>query len=252
MPLETFSFSIQGLLTQYSRSARSPSLKGMAVKNTVDLAPVFRFSDSLEEQQQGMVRGARSDYENALERFEDFVAALIIEISAFDDLAGVAPKDCIFRIYRDVRFSKDKSPYKTNMGASIGPGGRKSMGYPYYLHVEPGNHSMLAGGCHEASTEQLKVWARWTRTPPPSSSSAERTLLPPLAAFWKAGQEPQGYPADHPELELLRLKQITVMHTVTDKELLAPSVVQSSVAIFKTMKPFLDYLGSILPGLARP
>ena len=66
----------------------------------------------------------------------------------------------------------------------------------------------------------------------------------------RLAKAPRGYPADHPELDLLRLKQITVMHTLTDKELLSPSVVQSSAAIFKTMKPLLDYLGSLLPSVA--
>lgn len=63
----------------------------------------------------------------------------------------------------------------------------------------------------------------------------------------KLSKAPRGYPADHPDLELLRLKAVTVMHTVTDKEVVSPSVVQTSAAVFKTMKPFLDYLGSILP-----
>jgi len=231
-------------------------MKGVAMKNAVDLAPVLSFLKQLEKNNnREWFEAHKSYYANALGRFEDFVAALIIEISAFEDLAGVAPKDCMFRIYRDVRFSKDKSPYKTNMGASIGPGGRKSKGYPYYLHVAPGNHSMLAGGCHEASTEQL---ARWRSTVDKDASTLKKLIGKKdfVAAFGgltgeKLAKAPRGYAADHPELELLRLKQIAVMRTVTDKELLSPSVVQSSAAIFKTMKPFLDYLGSILPGLGR-
>jgi uncharacterized protein (TIGR02453 family) len=227
------------------------------MKNSVDLAPVLSFLKQLEKNNdRAWFEAHRSDYENALGRFEDFVAALIMEISAFEDLAGVAPKDCMFRIFRDVRFSKDKSPYKTNMGASIGPAGRKSKGYPYYLHIAPGNHSMLAGGCHEASTEQL---ARWRSAVDKDASTVKKLIGKKdfVAAFGgltgeKLAKAPRGYAADHPDLELLRLKQITVIHTVTDKELLSPSVVQSSVAIFKTMKPFLDYLGLILPGMARP
>jgi uncharacterized protein (TIGR02453 family) len=225
-----------------------------AVKNTVDLAPVLSFLRQLEKNNdRAWFEAHRSDYENALGRFEDFVAALIIELSAFEDLAGVTPKDCMFRIYRDVRFSKDKSPYKTSMAASIGPGGRKSMGYPYYVHIAPGNHSMLAGGCHEASTEQL---ARWRSAVDKDASTVKKLISRKdfVAAFGglsgdKLAKAPRGYAADHAELELLRLKQITVMHTLTDKALLSPSLVKSSVAVFKTMKPFLDYLGSILPGM---
>jgi uncharacterized protein (TIGR02453 family) len=225
------------------------------MKNTVDLAPVLSFLTQLEKNnERAWFEAHRSEYENAMARFEDFVAALIIEISVFQDLGGVSPKDCIFRIYRDVRFSKDKSPYKTHLAASIGPGGRKSMGYPYYLHVATGNHSMLAGGCHVASTEQLSRWrAAVDKDPLTVKKLIGRKDF--VAAFGgitgeKLAKAPRGYPADHPELELLRLKQITVMHTVTDKELLSPSVVPASLAIFKIMKPFLDYLGSILQGMA--
>ena len=224
------------------------------MKNNVDLAPVLSFLKHLEKNNdRAWFEAHRPEYENAMERFQDFVAALVIEISAFQDLGGVDPKDCIFRIYRDVRFSRDKSPYKTHMAASIGPGGRKSMGYPYYLHVAAGNHSMLAGGCHEASTAQLSQW----RSAVDKDASTVKKVIGRkefVAAFGgitgeKLAKAPRGYPVDHPELELLRLKQLTVMHTVPDKELVSPSVVQSSVAIFKTMKPFLDYLGSILPGM---
>ena len=225
------------------------------MKNTVDLSPVFAFLKQLAKNNDRIwFEAHRADYENALGRFEDFVAALIIEIAAFHDLGGVTPKDCMFRIYRDVRFSKDKSPYKTAMTASIGPGGRKSIGYPYYLHVESGDHSMLAGGCHDTSTEQL---ARWREAVDKDASTIKKLTGKKdfLTAFGgisgeKLAKAPRGYPADHPELELLRLKQITVMRTVTDKEMLSPTAVQSAAAIFKTMKPFLDYLGSILPGAA--
>lgn len=194
----------------------------------------------------------KEEYQEALAQFEQLVGRLIEGLGSLEDLDGLSPKDCIMRIYRDVRFSKDKSPYKTSMTASIGPGGRKSRGYPYYLHIAPGNHSMLAGGCHEASTEQL---ARWRSAVDKDASTVKKLISRKdfVAAFGglsgdKLAKAPKGYAADHPELELLRLKQITVMHTVMDKELLSPSPVPSCVAVFKIMKPFLDYLGSILPG----
>ena len=225
------------------------------MENTVDMAPVLSFLKKLEKNNdRAWFEAHRSDYENALGRFEDFVAALIIEISAFQDLGGVTPKDCMFRIYRDVRFSKDKSPYKTHMAASIGPGGRRAMGFPFYLHVAPGDHSMLAGGWHEASAEQL---ARWRHAVDTEAAAVKKIIGRKdfVSAFGrldgeKLARAPRGYAADHPELELLRLKQVSVTHTVTDKELLSPSVVQSAAAVYKTMKPFMDYLGSIRPPVA--
>jgi uncharacterized protein (TIGR02453 family) len=144
------------------------------MKNTVDPAPVLSFLKQLEKNNdRAWFDAHRSEYNSALGRFEDFVAALIIEISTFEDLAGVAPKDCMFRIYRDVRFSKDKSPYKAYVAASIGPGGRRSLGFPFYVHVAPGNHSMLAGGWHEASTEQLAKW----RTAVDKDASAVKKII---------------------------------------------------------------------------
>jgi uncharacterized protein (TIGR02453 family) len=225
-------------------------MKEETVKNLIDLAPVLLFLRKLEKNNNRIwFEEHRAEYETALGRFEDFVAAVIGEISAFDDLAGVTPKECMFRIYRDVRFSKDKSPYKTGMGASIGEGGRKSKGFPYYLHVQPGNHSMLAGGWHDPSSEQL---ARW-RTAVDKGASALKKIIGRkefVAAFGgptgeKLARVPRGYPVDHPEHELLRLKEIAVTHSVTDKDLGSSSLVQESAAVFKTMKPFLDYLGSI-------
>jgi uncharacterized protein (TIGR02453 family) len=220
------------------------------MKNSVDLAPVLAFLRKLEKNNnRPWFEDHRAEYETALARFEDFVAALITEISRFDDLGGVTPGECMFRIYRDVRFSKDKSPYKNAMGASIGPGGRKSMGFPYYLHVQPGSHSMLAGGWHTPSPEQF---ARWRAAVDKDASTVKKIIGRKefAAAFGgmmgeKLARVPRGYPADHPEHELLRLKEMAVMHIVTDKDLLSSSVVQDSVAVYRTMKPFLDYLGSI-------
>ena len=222
------------------------------MKNKVDLEPVLSFLRALEKHNdRTWFEGHRADYEGALGRFEEFVGGVIMEISRFDDLGGVAPKECMFRIFRDVRFSKDKSPYKTAMGASIGPGGRKSMGFPYYLHVQPGNLSMLAGGWHEPSPEQFAAWRNAVdRDAAPLKkiigSKAFMTAFGGLMGE-KLARAPRGYPADHPELELLRVKEVAVMHAVTDKDLLSSSVVQESAAVYKTMKPFLDYLQTIIP-----
>jgi uncharacterized protein (TIGR02453 family) len=222
------------------------------MKIALDLQPVLSFLRALEKNNnRTWFEAHRADYETALGRFEEFVGAVIMEISRFDDLAGVTPKECMFRIFRDVRFSKDKSPYKTAMGASIGPGGRKSMGFPYYLHVQPGNHSMLAGGWHDPSPEQIMAW----RNAVDKNSATVKKIIGKkefVAVFGglageKLARAPRGYPADHPALDLLRMKEVAVMHTVMDKELLSSSVVQESAAVYKTMKPFLDYLKTIPP-----
>jgi uncharacterized protein (TIGR02453 family) len=75
-------------------------------------------------------------------------------------LRGATAKDCVMRIFRDVRFSKDKSPYRTSMGASIGPGGKRSTRMTYYLHLEPHNKSMIAGGLYMPEGAQLAAFRK--------------------------------------------------------------------------------------------
>lgn len=97
-------------------------------------------------------------FDAAQDNMTAFAGYLIGEIGKFDEgVAGLDPKACVFRIYRDTRFSKDKSPYKTNLGAYIAPGGRKSMLPGYYFHLEPGA-SFVAGGKHiPDGPELLKI-----------------------------------------------------------------------------------------------
>ncbi len=97
----------------------------------------------------------RARYEVARAAFQGIVGELIDRFDAVDDLGGVTVKECLFRINRDVRFSKDKQPYKTAMTALLGRGGRKTAGRTYYFHIEPDGRSMLAGGLYDPSPEQL-------------------------------------------------------------------------------------------------
>jgi uncharacterized protein (TIGR02453 family) len=97
----------------------------------------------------------RKKYESAKENFAEFVEALINGIAAFDPtIQNLTAKNCMFRINRDVRFSKDKSPYKTNMGASISKGGKKINLAGYYFHCEPGK-SFAAGGFYMPMAPEL-------------------------------------------------------------------------------------------------
>jgi uncharacterized protein (TIGR02453 family) len=99
----------------------------------------------------------RPTYEEVKLEVKSLVKEVVEAIAEFDtSIANLEPKDCMFRINRDVRFSKNKSPYKTNMGFMIAPGGKKSLKSCYYVHIEPGN-CFLAGGIHMPSPEQLKA-----------------------------------------------------------------------------------------------
>ena len=217
----------------------------------IDLKPVLDFLNGLKEHNnKAWFEENRSAYENAKTRFESFVDQLIGEYGKIEDLGGITAKDCVMRIYRDVRFSKDKSPYKTNMSASIAPGGKKSTSQGYYLHVQPHDESMIAGGLHMPTPEQL---ARF-RTAIDRDAASFKTIINDKEFkkyFGALGGEkvktvPQGYGRDHPEIELLRFKEIVVVHRLADEMVLSPKFSTHAIKTFTAMKPFLDYLNTIL------
>ncbi len=192
----------------------------------------------------------RAAFDEAQEAFAIFVDTLIRDMGWVDNLAGVSAKDCIFRIYRDVRFSKDKSPYKTNMGAEIVGGGRKSGRLGYYVHIAPHDQSMLAGGLYMPSGEQIAKFrqaiARDAKKFKKIVNNKEFKKYFGTLEGEKLKTAPQGFARDHPEIELLKLKQVVVHHRLSDKQLLSPNFASYALKVFKAMKPFLDYLNSVL------
>ena len=120
------------------------------------LGPVLDFLSELEQHnRRDWFEQNRPAYEAARQRFETFVDEVIDRLRTFEDLGPLSARDCTMRIFRDVRFSKDKSPYRTNMAASIARGGRHSTRIPYYLHVQPHDQSMAASGLYMPTPEQL-------------------------------------------------------------------------------------------------
>ena len=219
--------------------------------NKVDLKPVFDFLSGLKEHNnKPWFEEHRTDYERARERFEGFVDQLILEYGGLEDLRGITAKDCVMRIYRDTRFSKDKSPYKTNMSASIAPGGKKSSSLGYHLHIQPQNESLIAGGLYMPSPEQL---ARFRKVIDQDASPFKAIIKEKEFKKYFGSLEgekvktvPQGYSGEHPEIELLRFKQVVVVHRLSDETVLSPAFGTHTIKIFKAMKPFLDYLNMIL------
>jgi len=182
-------------------------------------------------------------------RFENFVDQLIGEYGRLEDLGGITAKDCIMRIYRDTRFSKDKSPYKTSMGATIAPGGKKSASLGYHLHLQPHNETLIAGGLYMPTPEQLASFRRAID----QDAAPFKTILEDKQFKKYFGElegekvktVPQGYTRDHPEIELLRFKQVVVVHRLSDETVLLPGFGTHVIKTFTAMKPFLDYLNSI-------
>lgn len=192
----------------------------------------------------------KSRYERVRSKFEEISRLLIAEISVFDnDIKNVDVKDCVFRIYRDIRFSTDKTPYKTHFGVYIASaGGRKSQRGGYYLHLDP-------AGCFIA----VGVWC-----PPPNILKALRQSICDnidelneirnevgFSTYFKTFFEedklknvPAGFPRDFPDAELLKLKHYMVEYKLDDKLLNAPDFVSQLVQIARVGYPlnkFLNY-----------
>ena len=180
-------------------------------------------------------------------QFLEVVQELINRMTLFEpELAGLTPKDCIFRIYRDIRFSSDKTPYKTHFGAYIAAyGGRKSEYAGYYLHLEPGA-SMLAGGVWCPPPALLKLFRKDIY-----ENMDEMVEILEQPDFKRVYPEmmgevlkrmPEGYPSDCPHGELLRRKDFSVVSHKPDDFFLSPDWLDHVVEDFKLLYPFNRFL----------
>ncbi|MCS7018813.1 MAG: DUF2461 domain-containing protein [Cytophagales bacterium] len=164
-------------------------------------------------------------------------------------------KDCVFRIYRDTRFSKDKTPYKTHLGAYFCTGGKQSPLAGYYLHIQPGE-SFLAGGCWMPPAPLLQA----IRQEIDYNAAEFRNIVesPAFAArFGKLSGEslktaPKGYSADHPEIEYLRKKSFVAVQQVSDQQVLADDFIEQIMEAFAAMKPLVDFLNRAITDVAFP
>jgi uncharacterized protein (TIGR02453 family) len=217
---------------------------------TPDLSPVMSFVQSLKRNNnRDWFEAHRARYQEARLEFEAYVGALISLLSPTEPLGALAPKDCIFRINRDLRFSKDKTPYKPYMSAYIAPGGRKSRRLGYYVHIESGNHSIIAGGLHEPEPQQLAAWRKSIdHDPRPFKRLASATRFREYFGGVRGERlktAPKGYPKDHPDLELIQLKQVLVWREMSDKQVISPQFTRYTLDTFKAMRPFLAYLQNL-------
>ena len=186
-------------------------------------------------------------YEVAKADFEAFVTDMVKNMAKFDPPIGnLEPKKCIFRIYRDTRFSKDKTPYKSNMGANFSVSPSKIHDYAgYYIHIEPGK-SFLAGGAYEPQSP----WINNIRQEIDYNTKEFKKIIS-AAPFKKNFGEikgdklktvPKGFPKDHPELSLLQYKSFLLVHDVDDKLVTSDGFMKHLVDVYKSMKPFNDFL----------
>ncbi|MFZ6010296.1 MAG: DUF2461 domain-containing protein [Bacteroidota bacterium] len=190
----------------------------------------------------------KSRYVEAKQGFEDFVGALLKEFARFDDgLAGLDPKKLPFRIYRDVRFSKDKRPYKTNMGAGFSPNGKLIQEPGYYIHIEPGNKSFVAGGIYMPDAANLskvrqEIDYNGDKVKKILNDKKFKKLFDGFDDFDKLKTAPKGYAKDHPNLAWLQLKSFIVSHPFTDKQVTDKKFIKTIAESCKTIKPLNDFI----------
>ena len=190
----------------------------------------------------------KTEYLASKEIFEEFVSELIKGINKFDKKVSLdlKPKDCTFRIYKDVRFSKDKTPYKNNMSASINPGGKKSNIPGYYFHLEP-EACFLAGGVYMPMPDDLKaIRQEIDYNPLPLinilKSASFKKEFNGLDEEDKLKNPPKGFNKDHAHSEILKNKHFIVSRKFENKVILKKEGLSKTLDSFKAMYPLLDYL----------
>lgn len=178
--------------------------------------------------------------------FREFVQNLIEGIAQFDEsVEKQDAKNCIFRIYKDVRFSKDKIPYKTNFGAAISGKGKGLSQMPgYYIHIEPGN-CFLAGGIYMSESDMLKKIRKHI-----SENSAEFMAIIQEEKFknnFRLGGEklknvPQGFEKEDPMAEFLKHKSFVGIHNLGNKEIVEKDFLQKSIGVYQSIFPYNQFL----------
>jgi len=192
----------------------------------------------------------KSKYLEVRNNFEEFVALLLQKMALFDeDLKELEYKNCLFRINRDVRFSKDKTPYKINFSASFNKGGKKSIYAGYYLHLQPGGNSFIGGGLWRPEPEQLKKVRQEI-----DYCFPEFKKIIEVPAFKKnyGGLEkdqnqmliniPKGYEKENLAADFLKMKSFVASKNIADVDLTNPKFMNQIVDSYKTLKPLLNFI----------
>ena len=190
----------------------------------------------------------KATYQKLHGDFTLFVEMLINEIAQFDkSVAGLDAKKCVFRIYRDVRFSKDKSPYKTNFGGFIVPGGKKSGKAGYYVHLDP-DQSFIAGGIYSPESDVLMQLRKFIMDNIDEffEITKDDTFKNYYGDLWgdKLKNPPKGFPADYQHIDILKFKSYTYFKNFTQEEILNKNFFTEVINGFKILAPFQQFLNS--------
>ncbi len=193
----------------------------------------------------------RSTYEEVKSEIKALVVKTIDAIAVFDpSIAALEPKDCVFRINRDIRFSKDKTPYKTSLGCIVAPGGKKSIKSCYYIHIEPDN-CFIAGGIHMPQPDQLKM----IRQEIDYSGDQLNALFKSksFSKYFKTFDQelkliriPKGYDDMHAHADLLKLKSFTVTLPIDETVFTKGDIIKTAIPAFKELLKLNTFLNTAI------
>lgn len=198
----------------------------------------------------------RKQYETAKTDFLAFIQQLIDEHGKKDPaIKNLVAKDCLFRINRDIRFSKDKSPYKTHFGAAINKGGKQSISSAgYYFHLQPGE-SFTGGGIWMPAPENLRkvrqeIDYNFKDFKKLLSGRSFKSVYGDLShdAEYKLSRVPRGYEPDNPAAEYLKLKSFVSMISIKDPELNSKELLKKTVHAFAALQPLVEFINESIEG----
>ncbi len=193
----------------------------------------------------------RNQYDAAKDDFLLMAGQLIRNTGTFDpSIANLEAKNCIFRINRDVRFSKNKDPYKHNMAAYFNKDGKKGLGAGYYLHIEPGE-SFAAGGIWMPEPAVLAgirqeidySFGEWKKT---VESRSFKKMFPGGLQGEALTRPPKNYDDSNPAIAYIKMKSFIVTSPFTDAEVQNKNFVKEAAKRFQAMKPLVDFLNSAI------
>ena len=195
----------------------------------------------------------RNQYDDAKKDFELFIQVLIDKHSKNDiNIKELTAKSCLFRINRDIRFSKDKTPYKTNLGASLNRGGKKSIFAGYYFQCEPGD-SFVGGGIWMPMPPEMKKIRQeidycFDEFKKIAGSKKFKTVYGDLykGEDISLSKVPQGFEKDNPASGYLKLKSWIAMKQLKDSEVTSKNLVKIAVEAFETLQPMIQFINRAL------
>lgn len=211
----------------------------------------------------------KSEFDKVKADFENGVNKLIVELSEFDpEVAHLTAKDCIYRFYRDTRFSPDKSPYKRHFGAYICSKGKKSLRGGYYIHIQPGNCFIATGSywlptniltaCRNEIMSNIDNWRLAVENGrfikyfgyPNTGNMAEYDeadkMSPKGFGISHLKKCPKDFPKDYEFVEYLKMKDYCCWHSVADDFFEGDEWQKEAIKMFKVAKPMMDFVNAVI------